>query len=71
MFLSGSYFPVDSAPRFLDPLIRALPLTYLNDALRQVMNNGAGVSGIQADLLVLVAWLLVGALLSVRAFRWA
>ena len=71
MFLSGSYFPVDSAPRFLDPLIRALPLTYLNDALRQVMNNGAGISGIQADLLVLVAWLLAGALLSVRAFRWA
>lgn len=71
MFLGGSYFPVDSAPQFLAPLIRALPLTYLNDALRQVMNNGASLGAIQVDLLVLVAWLLAGALLSVRAFRWA
>ena len=73
MFLSGSYFPTDNAPAFLAPVIKALPLSYLNDALRQIINNGASLtaSAVQGDLLVLAAWLLVALLLSTRAFRWA
>lgn len=71
MFLGGSYFPTSNAPAFLAPVIKALPLTYLNDALRQVMNNGAGLAGVRADLLVLAVWALVGLLFATRAFRWA
>ncbi len=70
MFLSGSYFPTSSAPAFLVPVIRAMPLSYLNDALRQIMNNGATLAAIQSDLLVLVAWMVAALLLSTRAFRW-
>lgn len=70
MFLGGSYFPTDGAPAFLAPVVKALPLSYLNDALRQVINNGANVAGIQADLMILVAWMVVALLLSNRAFRW-
>jgi ABC-2 type transport system permease protein len=70
-FLAGSYFPTDGAPRFLAPVIHALPLTYLNDALRQVINNGADFAVIEGDLLVLAAWLFVATLLSARAFRWS
>lgn len=44
MLLSGSFFPIDRAPQFIQPLIQALPLTYLNHALRAVMNYGE-VSG--------------------------
>lgn len=71
MFLSGSYFPTDSAPGFLMPVIRALPLTYLNDALRQIVNNGADLAGVQTDILILAAWMVAALLLSTRAFRWA
>jgi ABC-2 type transport system permease protein len=71
MFLSGSYFPTDSAPAFLTPVINALPLTYLNDALRQVINNGANFAVVQSDLLVLAAWLVVATMFSARAFRWS
>lgn len=70
MFLSGSYFPTDNAPAFLTPVVKAMPLTYLNDALRQIINNGAGLAAIQTDLLVLVAWMVAALLLSGRAFRW-
>lgn len=70
MFLSGSYFPTDSAPDFLKVIIKALPLTYLNHALRQIVNNGASLATIQTDLLVLVAWMVAALLLSMRAFRW-
>ncbi len=71
MFLSGSYFPVSSAPGFLTPVIKAMPLSYLNDALRQIINNGASLASVQTDLLVLTAWLVAALLLSIRAFRWA
>lgn len=71
MFLSGSYFPTDSAPAFLAPLIKVLPLTYLNDALRQIINNGAALDGVRADLLIIAAWMVVAVLLSTRAFRWS
>lgn len=71
MFLSGSYFPTDSAPAFLTPVIKAMPLTYLNDALRQIINNGASLGGVQTDLLIIAAWLVVAVLLSARAFRWS
>jgi ABC-2 type transport system permease protein len=70
-FLSGSYFPTESAPAFLTPLIKALPLTYLNDALRQVINSGANFAVVQSDLLVLAAWLVVATMFSARAFRWS
>lgn len=70
-FLAGSYFPTDSAPSFLEPIINALPLTYLNDALRQVINSGANFAVIERDLLVLAAWLVAATVLSARAFRWS
>jgi ABC-2 type transport system permease protein len=71
MFLAGTYFPTDSAPAFLTPLIKAMPLTYLNDALRQIVNNGANLAAVQGDLLVLAAWMVAGVLLAARAFRWS
>lgn len=71
MFLGGSYFPTSSSPAFLTPVIKAMPLSYLNDALRQVINNGAGFAGVQHDALILVAWMVAALLFSTRAFRWA
>ena len=70
MFLGGSYFDVNGAPSFLQPLIHIMPLYYLNEALRQVIYNGAGWSAIQAGVLVMVAWLVASMLVVWRAFRW-
>jgi ABC-2 type transport system permease protein len=70
MFLGGSYFPTDGAPAFLAPIIKVLPLTYLNDALRQIINNGADLAAVRIDALALAAWMVAALLLSFRAFRW-
>jgi ABC-2 type transport system permease protein len=70
MFLGGSYFDVNGAPSFLQPLIHIMPLYYLNEALRQVIYNGAGWSAIQTGVLVMVAWLVASMLVVWRAFRW-
>lgn len=70
MFLGGSYFNVNSAPGFLQPLIHAMPLYYLNEALRQVTYNGAGWNAIQTGVLVMLAWIVASMLIVWRAFKW-
>ncbi len=69
--LSGVFFSADHFPRFVQPLVRALPLTALNDGLRAVMNEGAGLAALvpEAALLAAVAAVSFGAAL--RIFRWA
>lgn len=70
MFLGGSYFPTDTAPDIIQPLVKALPLTYLNHALREIVNNGAGLDIIRNDLLVLLGWMVASLVISTRLFRW-
>lgn len=70
MFLSGIFFPISVLPVFLTPVVRALPLTYLGDAIRQVMVGGVPEFPIMVDVAVMAAWTAVCALLSIRLFRW-
>jgi len=53
MFLSGTFFPIDSMPDALRTVARALPLTYLGDGLRQVMVDGTPFSPLWVCFLVL------------------
>jgi ABC-2 type transport system permease protein len=69
MFLGGSYFPLEPPPA-LKPVIDAIPLTHLNDALREVVNHGGGVGDIWVSWLILAAWVVGGFGLSMRLFRW-
>jgi len=70
MFLSGIFWPVDWMPGVLKPVIYALPLTYLGDALRQVMVDATPLVPLWVDLAVLGGWLAVTAALALRFFRW-
>ncbi len=70
LFLSGVFFSVDTAPAWLQPLTRALPLRYLVDALREPMMLGRGIGAIWLDLLVLAATFVVCLAFAVRFFRW-
>ncbi|HEX8393021.1 MAG TPA: ABC transporter permease [Longimicrobium sp.] len=68
--LSGVFFPASRYPDVVQPVIQALPLTAMNDALRAVYNEGAGVGGYAGDVAILLAWMVVTFLLSIRLFRW-
>ena len=70
MFLGGSYFDTAAAPDFLQPIIQAMPLTHINEALRQIMLFGADLADLQRQFLILIAWLVASLLVAVRAFRW-
>jgi ABC-2 type transport system permease protein len=71
MFLcSGVFFSASRFPDVVQPFIRLLPLTALNDALRDVMIEGASLAQIGSKLGIVLAWGLGAFALAVRLFRW-
>jgi hypothetical protein len=52
------------------PFVKALPLTALNDALRGVMIDGAGVASLGAPLAIVTAWGAVSFVIALKIFRW-
>jgi ABC-type multidrug transport system permease subunit len=67
---SGVFFSSSRFPDAVQPLIRALPLTAVIDALRGTMLRGAGIGELLPQLAVIAAWLVVSFVLAVRLFRW-
>ncbi len=68
--LSGVFFSPAHFPAAAQPLIHALPLTALNDALRAVMLDGAGPWGVAVEGAILAAWTVGCFALALRLFRW-
>jgi len=68
--LSGTFFAASRFPEALQPFIKALPLTALNDSLRAVMNEGQPLAASWTQLVVLLAWGLVSFVIALRLFRW-
>lgn len=67
---SGVFFPRERYPEAVQPLLRALPLTALVDALRAVMLEGRPLPGCAAEVGTLLAWTLAGFAVALRIFRW-
>ena len=68
--VSGVFFSAQRFPGALQPVIRALPLTAVIDALRAHMLQGASLAQVAPQLGVLLAWLLVSFTLALKLFRW-
>lgn len=69
MFLSGSFFPLDMMPHFLQVVATALPLTYFNNGLRDTMVYG-NTGGALVNLAVVIAVGAVFFVLSSRLMSW-
>jgi ABC-type multidrug transport system permease subunit len=67
---SGVFFPASRFPDFLQLPIRLLPLTAFNDALRAVVNEGAGLAAAGTELGILAAWGLATFAAALAWFRW-
>jgi ABC-2 type transport system permease protein len=68
--LSGVFFTASRFPDAAQPLIRALPLTALNDALRSIMNDGLPLTAVGPEIGVLAVWAVVTFGVALRWFRW-
>lgn len=69
MFLSGTFFPVNTMPQYLQNVAHVLPLFYVIDGLNQVMiyNN---TSRMLYDAAIVLAGAIVVFVLAVGLFKW-
>src|SRR5258705_9178732 len=68
--LSWTFFSAARFPQWFQPVIKALPLTALNDVLRAVMNDGAPLVSHWGQLAIVMSWGLLSFIVAMRIFGW-
>jgi ABC-2 type transport system permease protein len=67
---SGVFFSSSRFPEAIQPVIQALPLTAVIDALRANILRGAGLAAVVPELGIILAWMVLSFVLALRLFRW-
>ena len=67
---SGVFFSSSNFPNAVQPLIKILPLTAVNNALRANMLDGTQITALGLEMAVIVAWLVISFVASLKLFRW-
>jgi ABC-2 type transport system permease protein len=69
-FLSGTFFQKSALPDFLQPIIKFLPLTALNDAMRNVAFEGTSLFDCREQIAILLGWSVIIYIGTAKIFRW-
>jgi ABC-2 type transport system permease protein len=69
-FLSGTFFSKNALPAGLQPFLKFLPLTALNDAMRKVSFEGVHLNGVLSEIGVLCGWIVIVYFIAFRVFKW-
>ena len=68
--LAGTFFPIENFPNWLQPICRFLPLTHLNEAMRNIAFEGMHLNDCVFQIGILLIWGLITYTIAVRVFRW-
>ena len=68
--VSGTFFSSSRFPDAVQPFIKALPLTAMNDSMRAVMSEGLPLASSWMELSIMLAWGLISFTLALKLFRW-
>jgi len=68
--LSGTFFSVTAFPKWLQAISNVLPLTHLNNAMRKVAFEGAGLGDVTHQLFILLIWFIIIYAVAVKTFKW-
>jgi ABC-2 type transport system permease protein len=68
--LSGTFFSISAFPSWLQPICKVLPLTFLNDAMRKVAFEGAGLLSVSHQIGIIALWGIAVYALAVKVFKW-
>jgi ABC-2 type transport system permease protein len=68
--LSGVFFSASRFPVFMQPVVKALPLTAAIDAMRGNMLQGVHLGQMMAPMAILLFWFFAPFAVSLRIFRW-
>jgi ABC-2 type transport system permease protein len=69
-FLSGTFFPLQNAPQWLQTVSEVLPLRHLNDGMVDVLVRGKGIEALATPAAVLIGFTLVIGFAASRVFSW-
>ena len=69
-FLSGSFFPLDAAPAWLQAFSQLLPLRHLNEGMLDVMVRGEPWTAVLLPMAILAGFAVVVTAVAARLFRW-
>ncbi|MCZ6708656.1 MAG: ABC transporter permease [Chloroflexi bacterium] len=67
---SGVFFSYERFPDAIHPVLRLLPLTGLNDALRAIMIDGESIWQLGPEAALLAGWCVLTFLVALKIFRW-
>jgi ABC-2 type transport system permease protein len=69
-FLSGSFFPIDNAPKWIQAVSQVFPLRHLNTGMLDVMVRGKSPMSVLPEMGILLAFALVLGAIAAWLFRW-
>jgi len=68
--LGGTFFSVDAFPKWLQPISKALPLTHLNTAMREVAFEGQSLWDVKNEIGILLLWGVAVYFIAIKVFKW-
>lgn len=70
MFLSEVWFSLEGAPHWVKIISRIFPLTYLLSGVRKIVNDGASLVDVSAELTALAGFTLLFLVVGAALFSW-
>ena len=70
MMLSGTFFPIEVFPKWLQEICRVLPLTQFNDSMRKIAFEGQSILDCWREIGILGIWMVVTYAIAVRVLKW-
>lgn len=70
MFLSEVWFSIEGAPQWIKWIAAAFPLTHMLAAVRKIMNDGAGLTDVMPEMMILSAMTAVCLIFGAALFSW-
>jgi ABC-2 type transport system permease protein len=70
MMLSGTFFPIEVFPKWLQEICRVLPLTQYNDAIRKISFEGQSIFECWKEIGILGIWMAIIYIIAARVIKW-
>jgi len=70
MMLSGTFFPIEVFPQWLQGICKILPLTQYNMAIRKISFEGLGVIDCWKEIGILGIWMAITYIIAARVIKW-
>ncbi|MEO7924422.1 MAG: ABC transporter permease [Chitinophagaceae bacterium] len=70
MMLSGTFFPIEVFPVWLQGVCRVLPLTQYNDAIRKISFEGLSILDCWKEISILGIWIVIIYAIAIKTIKW-